>query len=120
MGGDAEGDFEYLLNLLASDGLEAGSLLEMDATGSRRDYATESGFRIQRGSNGKLDLGQVRAFYEQKNRGVGKGVEVTTAPWSTDHSRNLSGSYTHLTIELLYSTAVLRVLTCIVERSWRE
>jgi hypothetical protein len=94
---EGDGDFEYLVNLLASDGVEAGSPLEADATGSRRGNGTESEFRIQRGSNGKLDLGQVRAFYEKKNRGLGKekekekGVRVTATPWSTDHSQNLSG-----------------------------
>jgi len=83
-------EFEFLLNLLASDGVEPGPDLQPLGAGA--------GPRIRRGSDGKLDLGQVKAFYEKKNLGVGKemgkgaGVgTVTDDPGLTDHSRNHSG-----------------------------
>lgn len=62
---EADEDFEFLVNLLASDGADPDHPTR--ATGSQQ-------VGIQRGSDGKLDLGQVKAFYENKNMGVGVGV----------------------------------------------
>jgi hypothetical protein len=76
-----------LLDLLASDGAEpdtpgddgSGSLEVNDADGT-----------TQRGLNGKLDVGQVRAYYERKKKGEGKekgvGVGLRGGPAFPDHS----------------------------------
>ena len=42
-----------------------------DGAGSRRVNDADG---VQRGLNGKLDLGQVRAYYERKKKGEEKGV----------------------------------------------
>ena len=103
---DADEEFEFLLNFLASDGVDPdpdpdpyrGAATASSRKGDDGDHS----FRIQKGSDGKLDLGQVKAFYESKNnmragKGVGKGmsrgVGVTDDPGLTDHSRNHSGLY---------------------------
>lgn len=119
--GGADEEFEFLLNLLASDG--AG--LDLDpprgATDSRKGDNDDRGFGIQRGPDGKLDLGQVKAFYESKKmrvgkeaeKGIGRGVGVTGDPGSTDHSQNRPGSSTvlsRLNLELaLYCAFVVRI-----------
>jgi len=73
MPGAVDEDFEFLLNLLASDGTEPDPSL--GATGSQKAHGTSDrteGFRIQQGPDGKLDLGQVKTFYEIKNMGKEK------------------------------------------------
>lgn len=58
---DPEEEFEFLVNLLASDEVESDSAPAGSQTGT-------SGLAgIQRGPDGKLDLGQVKAFYERKS-----------------------------------------------------
>jgi len=100
---DADEEFEFLLNFLASDGVDPD--LDPDprrgaaVASSRKGDDGDRSFRTQRGSDRKLDLGQVKAFYENKNmragkgvgKGMGRGVGVTDDPGLTDHSRNHSG-----------------------------
>ena len=91
---EAEEEFEYLLDLLASDGVEPNPPFEGDATGSRRGTGADGGFGIHRGTNGRLDLGQVKAYYERKNKGLGKGVpgvSLRNGPRLTDHSGSRPG-----------------------------
>ena len=91
---EAEEEFEYLLDLLASDGVEPNPPFEVDATGSRRGTGADGGFGIHRGTNGRLDLGQVKAYYERKNKGLGKGVpgvSLRNGPGLTDHSGSRPG-----------------------------
>lgn len=95
-------EFEFLVNLLASDGTEPdpppGAGPAMSRLGSG---AVDDGPKIEKRSDGKLDLGQVKEFYERKNIGGGKekgqgvhmGVSDVDDPGSTDRSRNRSGSY---------------------------
>lgn len=85
---DAEEEFEFLLNLLASDGVGPDPGQPRGAPGDEPDD-DDRGVRVQRGTDGRLDLGQVRAFYESKNmRG---GLEETRGPVSTDRPRNNTG-----------------------------
>lgn len=77
---DAEEEFEFLVDLLASDGVEPEPSL--GAAGSRK--SDSAAFGIQRGSDGKLDLGQVKAFYEKKNMGGGRGTEKAGGIGLTD------------------------------------
>ena len=95
--GDGDEDFEFLVNLLASDGVDPDTpptRLQPTAVSSHVD----SGLRIQSGPDGRLDLGQVRTFYEKKkNVGVGAGTGIGAVrgnPGLTDlrHPRNRSGS----------------------------
>ena len=94
---DAEEEFEFLLNLLASDGAGPDPGQARGASGDKDD---DRGVRVQRGSDGRLDLGQVKAFYESKNvragEGAGKGVGETRDPVPTDRPRNTPGSSTPL------------------------
>jgi len=93
--GDGDEDFEFLVNLLASDGVDPSPLPPPQATGSRQ---VDHGLRIQRGPDGRLDLGQVKTFYEKKNNaGVGTGTGIAGRvdnPGLADprHHRNHSGS----------------------------
>lgn len=82
---DTDEEFEFLLNLLASDGADHDPPL--GATGSQK-ADVDRGPRIQRGSDGRVDLGQVKAFYERKNATMGP---LRDSPGLTDHSRNHSG-----------------------------
>ena len=84
---DADEDFEFLVNLLASDGADHDT--PPLVTGSKR---ADRGLRIQRGSDGRLDLGQVKAFYENKNMGVRTAGEKD-GPGVMGRSRIPSGSY---------------------------
>lgn len=110
-------DFEFLLDLLASDGVDADPQ-PLGAIGSRKgdDEDDRAGSGIQRGPDGKLDLGQVKAFYENKNTRAGKGkgttgvrtgrrgVEMTGDPGLSDHLRDHAGLYNRsfcLNLELL-------------------
>jgi len=103
-GGDE--DFEFLLNFLASDGVNPDPDPDPQrgtAAGSRKGGEDDRSLRIQTGSDGKLDLGQVKAFYEGKNVRAGKGVEkgigrgsMTDGPGFTDHSRNHPGLFIDL------------------------
>ena len=93
--GDGDEDFEFLVNLLASDGADSGLLPPLQATGS---HQVDHGLRIQRGPDGRLDLGQVKTFYEKKNnvgvgtgRGIGGRVENPGLADPRNH-RNHSGS----------------------------
>lgn len=96
---DGDEDFEFLVNLLASDGADPDRRdpPPLRTTGSHQTI--NHGLRFQRGPGGKLDLGQVRTFYESKNTAsMGAGVGVGTSgtrenPVSTDQPRNSSGSY---------------------------
>ena len=95
---NADEEFEFLLNFLASDGVDPDPEPPRGAAaGSRKGDDGDRSLRVQRGSDGKLDLGQVKAFYESKNTRGGKGVRkemgrgVTGSPGFTDHSRNHSG-----------------------------
>jgi len=81
---DTDEEFEFLLNLLASDGIDSEP--PPGATSSRRDNV-DRGFKIQRGSDGKLDLDQVKGFYENKTMKMG----ARDSPVLTDHSRSRSG-----------------------------
>lgn len=98
---DAEEEFEFLVNLLASDGVES------DAAGSRREGG--AGLGIEKGPDGKLDLGQVKAFYERKKKeegkekGEGVGVGWVDGRLSTKYGRNRSG--------LCIDSALLAVLS---------
>lgn len=84
---DAEEEFDFLLNLLASDGIGPDPGQPRGASGD--GDGDDRGVRVQRGSDGRLDLGQVKAFYESKNmRG---GVGETREPVSTDRPRNSTG-----------------------------
>lgn len=119
-GGDEE--FEFLLNFLASDGVNPDPDPDPSrgtAAGSRKGGEDDRSLGIQTGSDGKLDLGQVKAFYEGKNVREGKGVEkgmgrgrMTDGPGFTDHSRNHSGLFIDLHMlrrtssSLLYSVRV--------------
>lgn len=84
------------MNLLASDGVESAPNLGARAVeGTPENESADTGIQIQRRSDGKLDLGQVKAYYERKNIGLvrkedGKGLDVvmTDRPGSTDHSTN--------------------------------
>lgn len=89
-------EFEFLVNLLASDGAELDPRTPgADVTGSRGG----DGFGIQRGLDGKLDLGQVRAYYERRNtgegkekgKGVGVGSDADGPGPPTNYFRNRSG-----------------------------
>ena len=90
--GDGDEDFEFLVNLLASDGVDPDPLPPLRATGSH-----QVDLRIQRGPDGKLDLGQVKTFYEKKNNvGVGAGTGIggrdnNTGLADPRHHRNHSG-----------------------------
>ncbi|KAF9651364.1 hypothetical protein BDM02DRAFT_861292 [Thelephora ganbajun] len=85
---DADEEFEFLVNLLASDGVGPDPLLGAASGGSpSRKGQGDRGFGIRRGSDGKLDLGRVKAFYESKNV-VGSGRD---GPWLTDNSRDHPG-----------------------------
>lgn len=94
---DPDEEFEFLVNLLASDGVEPDPSPAADATGLQEDKNVDDGLRIQRGSDGRLDLGQVRAFYEKKHtgkerrKGVGRVGLTNNPPGTTDRSRNCSG-----------------------------
>ena len=88
---DTDADFEFLVNLLASDGAEPDPSSSR-AAGSQPEVDHGLGFSIQRGSDGKLDLGQVKAFYENKKMGVGMGVVGDRGPGPMDEPRSLSGS----------------------------
>ena len=72
--GTVDEDFEFLLNLLVSDGVEPDP--PPRATDSRENDGDEGdrteGFEIQSGTDGKLDLGRVKAFYEKKKTTSGK------------------------------------------------
>jgi hypothetical protein len=97
MGGkDAEEDFDFLVNLLASDGLG-----EED----------EGGIGIQRGTDGKLDFGQVKAFYERKNMGLivgGKEREGGNNPESANPPRNRLGLCCRLIPPFFFLPPLLR------------
>ena len=99
--GDGDEDFEFLVNLLASDGADPDPPQPPppQATGS---HQVDHGIRIQRGPDGRLDLGQVKRFYEKKkknNVGVGAGTGIGAVrgvnPGLADprRSRNRSGLY---------------------------
>lgn len=94
---DPDEEFEFLVNLLASDGVDPGPSPAADATGLQEEKNADGELRIQRGSDGRLDLDQVRAFYERKNMGKEKGKGVgrvgltDSSPRITDRSRNRSG-----------------------------
>ena len=89
---DADEEFEFLVNLLASDGVDPDPPLGPGGV-REGDVGHDRGLRIQRGSDGGLDLGQVRVFCESGSVGVGRGVGVTDGPGLTDHSRNHKGLY---------------------------
>jgi hypothetical protein len=84
---DADEDFEFLVNLLASDGA-GGPDPPLRTAGS---HQADRDLGIQSGSDGKLDLGQVKVFYENKNMGVGMGMGARGGPGLTDRFRNHSG-----------------------------
>ena len=91
----ADDEFEFLLNFLASDGVNPDpnpGPPRGTAAGSRKGGEDDRSLRIQMGSDGKLDLGQVKAFYEGKNVRAGKGP-MTDGPGFTDHSRNHPGLF---------------------------
>jgi len=95
--GDGDEDFEFLVNLLASDGADPDpGPPPLQTTGSRQVH---HGLGIQRGSDGKLDLGQVKTYYEKKNTRVGTGTGIGAVtrdnPGSADprYLRNPSGLY---------------------------
>ena len=94
-GSDADEEFEFLVNLLASDGIDPDP--PIGASGSRKVTAGDDrGLKIRSGQDGKLDLGQVKAFYENKSVGLGiwgGAVGMTDGPGLADQgSRNKSGS----------------------------
>lgn len=116
---DANEEFEFLLNFLASDGVDPDPDPPRGAAASsQRGDDGDRSFRIQRGSDGKLDLGQVRAFYEKKNKRAGKGVGKEMGrgalgmaqgdPGLTDHSRIHSGLSVFLNPELALYCTLLR------------
>ena len=92
--GNGDEDFEFLVNLLASDGVDSDPLPPLQATGS---HQVDHGPSIQRGPDGRLDLGQVKTFYEKKNNmkmGTGTGIGAKEDnPGLADprHHRNHSG-----------------------------
>jgi hypothetical protein len=90
---DAEEEFEFLVNLLASDGVDPANP-PLGSGGSQKGDASGAGPAIQRGPDGRLDLGQVKAFYERKKTGSRKeeGKGVTDSPQSSDHSPNRPGA----------------------------
>ena len=122
-------EFEFLLNLLASDGVDPSP---PGAGGSRKGHEDDRGFGIKRGADGKLDLGQVKAFYEKKNLGVGKGMgkgpgvgTATDDPGSTDHFRNHSGSSVFFSVSppnarTRVHHARLHPMSCGVQGFWAE
>ena len=81
---DADEDFEFLVNLLASDGVDP----DPPPAGP---HQADPDLKIQSGSDGKLDLGRVKAYYENKHMGVGVRDD---GPGLTDHQppTNRSGS----------------------------
>lgn len=97
--GGVEEEFEYLVNLLASDGVECESSGPMMPQGTpgiatqphKGNGGGDGGPNIQRGIDGKLDLGRVKAFYESKNsrtgkkKGKGESEMKSAGPWTTDH-----------------------------------
>jgi hypothetical protein len=100
---DAGEEFEFLLNFLASDGVDPDipDSLRGAAASSRKGDDDDRSFKAQKGADGNFDLGQVRAFYESKNirggkgagKGMGRGVGMTDDPMLADHSRNHSGLF---------------------------
>jgi hypothetical protein len=106
-------EFEFLVNLLASDGTEPDPSIGAGPAGSRLGNVAVDGPKIERRSDGKLDLGQVKEFYERKNiggekekgQGVHMGVSDVDDPGSTDHSQDRPGSYIFFPLELLCRTA---------------
>jgi hypothetical protein len=85
---DADEDFEFLVNLLASDGVDPDPPPRTAGPGQ-----VAPDLRIQSGSDSKLDLGQVKAYYENKHMGVGVRDD---GPGLTDHHQpptNRSGSW---------------------------
>lgn len=109
-GRDADEEFEFLVNLLASDGVEADSAATTSGGPSKARWENGPGGRIgfiQRGSDGKFDFGQVRAFYERK-KDTGKG------PADSNGGNESSGSCSRQT----YFPTLLRTFpTRVAERS---
>lgn len=103
---DAEEEFEFLVNLLASDGAEP------DPPVGCQEGGAGSGVRI--GSDGKLDLGQVKAFYERKNAGHGKEKEkekgFAEGPGLANYSRNRSGLWDRIPLFCICTLLRLRAL----------
>lgn len=90
---DAKEEFELLVDLLASDvrilepypvpgGVDAG-VGSLEGSGP--------GIGVQRGSDGKLDLGRLEAFYERRDKGGGREKGKGSIVDDRSHFGNRSG-----------------------------